>query len=264
MAQGVVGGNSGTEQRRCFGVSQSLRYGHQRFYGSDHVLLITAVIADARNFQIPAIAKISTPALATGVVLAAVPADTYALSLVPRGNTSTHFIDDACDFMSWNAGILNSRPKPFFREHITVANTTSLYPNAHLSCVRFGNFALDNFEISAGFRNLRHHHWCCRWSDRYSERCHKSSYEFSAIVEKILTVTGEATGDFARRAFMPPPQRLLPAQPGYQAEGLQRHTPSGKGSCLFRRCFAATPKRRQRLSADRGHLPKSPPTHRAG
>src|SRR5438876_7819905 len=112
--------------------------------------------------------------------------------LVPRGNTSTHFIDDACDFMSWNAGILNSRPKPFFREHITVANTTSLYPNAHLSCVRFGNFALDNFEISAGFRNLRHHHWCCRWSDRYSERCHKSSYEFSAIVEKILTVTGEA------------------------------------------------------------------------
>ena len=135
MAQGVVGGNSGTEQRRCFGVSQSLRYGHQRFYGSDHVLLITAVIADARNFQIPAIAEISTPALATGVVLAAVPADTYALSLVPRGNTSTHFIDDACDFMSWNAGILNSRPKPFFREHITVANTTSLNPNAHLSCV---------------------------------------------------------------------------------------------------------------------------------
>src|SRR5439155_19737254 len=70
VAQGVVGGNSGTEQRRCFGVSQSFRYRHQRLYGSDDILLITAVLADARNFQITAIAKISTPALATGVVLA--------------------------------------------------------------------------------------------------------------------------------------------------------------------------------------------------
>jgi len=64
--------------------------------------------------------------------------------------------------------------------------------------------------------------------------------------------------------FPQPPQKSLPARPGCRAEGLRRHTPGGKGSCLFRRRLAATPKRRQRLSADRGHLPKWRPTRRAG
>jgi hypothetical protein len=63
-------------------------------------LLVSTVIADARNFQIPAIAKISAPTLETCAVLAAVPADTDALSLLPLGNTGTYFIDDAADFMS--------------------------------------------------------------------------------------------------------------------------------------------------------------------
>jgi hypothetical protein len=114
-------------------------------------LLITAVIADARNFQIPAIAGISAPALATRVVLAAVPADTCTLPLLPRGNAGAHFIDDARDFVSWNAGILNSGPGAFFREHVTVANTTGLYFDPYLSCTRLRNLALDDLEISSGF-----------------------------------------------------------------------------------------------------------------
>ena len=110
-------------------------------------MLVSAVIADARNFQVPAIAKISAPALATRVVLAAVPADTDALSLLPLGNTGAHFIDDACHFMSWNAGILNAGPRAFFREHVTVANTTGLHLDPHLSCTRLRNLALDDLEI---------------------------------------------------------------------------------------------------------------------
>src|SRR5207247_8891001 len=39
---------------------------------------------------------------------------------------------------------------------------------------------------------------------------------------------------------------------------------NGKGSCPFRRHPAATPKRRRPPSAGRGHLPKWPPTRRAG
>jgi hypothetical protein len=73
-------------------------------------LLVSTVIADATNFQILAIAKISATALATRVVLAAVPTYADTLPLPPRGNTGTHFIDDSCDFVSWNSGILNSGP----------------------------------------------------------------------------------------------------------------------------------------------------------
>ena len=73
-------------------------------------MLVSTVIADAWILQIPAIAKVSPPALGTSVVLAAVPANTDALPLLPRGNTGAHFIDDARHFMSWNARILNSGP----------------------------------------------------------------------------------------------------------------------------------------------------------
>ena len=111
VPQRVEGGNSGAEQRRRFDVAQTFRYRRQRLDRSHHVLLVSAVIADARNFQVPAIAKISAPARETRAVLAAVPADTDALSLLPRGNTGTQFIDDARDFVSWNAGILNAGPR---------------------------------------------------------------------------------------------------------------------------------------------------------
>src|SRR5208282_2151664 len=117
VPQRVVGGNSGAEQRCRVGVTESFRYRRQCLNRSHHVLLVSAVIADARNFQIPAIAKVSAPALATRVVLAAVPADTDALPLLPGGNTRAYFIDDACNFVSRNTGILDSWPSAFFREH---------------------------------------------------------------------------------------------------------------------------------------------------
>jgi hypothetical protein len=110
-------------------------------------LLVSAVIADARDFQIPAIAKISAPTLPTRAVLAAVPANTDTLPLLPLGNTGTHFIDDACDFVSWNAWILNSGPGAFFREHVTMANTTNLHFDPYLSCTRLRNLTLDDLEI---------------------------------------------------------------------------------------------------------------------
>jgi hypothetical protein len=107
--------------------------------------------------------------------MAAVPADADTLSLLPRGNPGAHFINDACDFVSRNARILNARPQAFFREHVTVANTTGLYLDAHLSWTRLRNLALDDLEISSRFGNLRNLHWCRLWFDRDSERCHESS-----------------------------------------------------------------------------------------
>src|SRR3974390_1964965 len=73
-----------------------------------HVLLISAVVADASNLHVLAITKIAAPAFGTGVVVSAVPADSNALTLLPFGNARTHFIDGAHDFVSRHAGILNS------------------------------------------------------------------------------------------------------------------------------------------------------------
>ncbi len=108
VPQCVVGGDSGAEQRRCFDIAETFRYRRQRFHRSQHVLLVSAVIADAGNLKILAIAKISAPARAARVVLPAMPADAHPLSLLPCGNPGAHFIDHARDFVSWNAGILES------------------------------------------------------------------------------------------------------------------------------------------------------------
>jgi len=101
------------------------------------------------------------------------PADSDALSFLPRGNAVAYFIDDAGDFVAGNAWILNAGPLPFFREHVTVADTTGLNLNAHLSRSRVWNLTLDNLKICARVRNLRHLHW------RYSRPCschHASSF----------------------------------------------------------------------------------------
>jgi len=121
-------------------------------------LLVSAVIADARNFQIPAITKISAPTRDARAVAATVPADTYTLPLVLLGNTGAQFIDDPRHFVSWNAGILNTGPQAFFREHITVANSTSLHFDAHVSYIQLRNLALNDLKICSWTGNLCHLH----------------------------------------------------------------------------------------------------------
>ena len=123
------------------------------------------------DFQIPAIAKISTPALQTGVVLAAVPAHAHALPLLPGGNARAHRVDHARHFMSWHARILDPRPPAFHRQHVAVTNSTCLYFDPHLSRARFGNLPLHHFKARSRLRDLRRFHGCC--CD--CQRCHHSS-----------------------------------------------------------------------------------------
>ena len=93
VPQRVVGGDSGAQERRRFDVAESLRYRHERFGRSEHVLLISAVVADARKFQVVAVAKVSPAAARTRAVMAAVPAHADALSLPPLGHTRAEFLE---------------------------------------------------------------------------------------------------------------------------------------------------------------------------
>jgi len=62
--------------------------------------------------------------------------------------------------VSGNAGKLNAGPRAFFREHVTVASTTGLHLDPHVSYPRRGNLALDDLEIGSRCRNLRYLHGC--------------------------------------------------------------------------------------------------------
>src|SRR5215467_7718763 len=75
VAERVVGGYSGVEQGCSFDVSKAIRDRHQGFHWSHHVLLISAVVADPADLDIATITKITAAAFATGIVVAAMPAD---------------------------------------------------------------------------------------------------------------------------------------------------------------------------------------------
>src|SRR5579871_603537 len=133
-------------------------YGSQRLDRSHHVLLISAVVVDARNFHVLAVSEISTPAFAAGVVVPAVPADPHTLPLRPDRYSGADFVNRPCHLMSRNAGVLNARDEAIFGEYIAVAYTTCLHPNAHLPCIGFRNSALDDLEGRSRFRNLSDSH----------------------------------------------------------------------------------------------------------
>src|SRR5579863_4323738 len=162
VSQSVKGRDSRTQQRSRFGIAECVGYRRQRFDGSDHVLLVSTVVADACNFRVTAVQEASSPAFGTRVVLPAMPTDADTLSLLPSGDLGAQFIDDACDFVPRDPRILNSGPEAVFHEYVAVANPTSLHLDEHLSRTRLGNFTLDNLEISPRFGNLRHLHRCCR------------------------------------------------------------------------------------------------------
>jgi hypothetical protein len=109
-------------------------------------LLVSAVVADAGDFDILAIAKVAAAAFATGVIVAAVPAHTDALAFLPGGDTGANFVDDAGYFMAWDAGILDTGPGALDGEGVTVTDATGLDFDADLSGGGAGDFAVDDLE----------------------------------------------------------------------------------------------------------------------
>ncbi len=82
VAEGVEGGDSGAEEWGGFDVFEGLGDGCEGFDGGDHVLRVAAVVADAGDFEVTAVAEVSAATGEACAVLAAVPADSYALTFV--------------------------------------------------------------------------------------------------------------------------------------------------------------------------------------
>jgi hypothetical protein len=54
-SQGIESGNSRAQKRRCFGGAECVRYRRQCFDGSDHVLLVSPVVAKAGKLRVGAV-----------------------------------------------------------------------------------------------------------------------------------------------------------------------------------------------------------------
>src|SRR5712692_4763967 len=162
VAEGIEGGDSRAHQRTCLCGIQALRHGCERFDRGEHVFLIAAVIADAGNFQVEAIRKISAAASNASAVLPAVPANADALAFFPARDASAHVINHSGDFVSGRTRILNAREESFFCDEVAVADATSLHANAHVPGGRVWNFTLDDFKIRSRFWHLCHFHLCHR------------------------------------------------------------------------------------------------------
>src|SRR6185312_10332385 len=151
VAQRIVGRNPGAEQRRGIDVGQAVRNRHQRFNRSQHVLLIAAVVADAGNLLVLAVAEIAAPAFAARAIMSAMPANTDPLPLAPRADSGSEFVDHARDFMARNARIRNAGPRSFHDQRVTVAHPAGVHPDANLSRTGLRNLALHNLKTLAGF-----------------------------------------------------------------------------------------------------------------
>ena len=161
VAKGVVGGDAGAEKRTGFGVGESFGEGGEGFDCSDHELLIAAVVRDAGDFEIAAIAKVAAAALEAGVVLSAMPADANALALLPGCDAGAELVDETGNFVAGNARIFEPGPEAFLGEDVTMADATGLDFDTDLIGAGRGDFAFDNLEVGAGFGDLGDFHWAC-------------------------------------------------------------------------------------------------------
>jgi hypothetical protein len=102
--------------------------------------------------------EIATPAFVANKIVSTVPANTDALACFPIRNAVACKIDNSRDFMTRDARIFDTGPQTFLYERVAVTNAARFDFDPNLSRTGLRNFAIDDFEIAAGFADLRDFH----------------------------------------------------------------------------------------------------------
>lgn len=90
----------------------------------------------------------------TNEIVSAVPANTNTIPFLPICDAIAYRIDTSGDFMTGHSRILESGPKAFFDQNVTVANAAGINFYSHLSGTWLRNRAFYYFKITASFANL--------------------------------------------------------------------------------------------------------------
>src|SRR5690349_3336065 len=156
IAQCVVDGNSRTKQRCSIFGGKIVGNASHCFLPRKHVLLISAIEMNSRDFRIAAVDEIPAAARVTHKAMPAVPAYPHAIATLPHGDIFAHSVDTPRNLVPWRTRILQSPqgPMPFFDNRVTVTDPTGLDLDAYLSASRLRNRSLNNFEITSGTRKL--------------------------------------------------------------------------------------------------------------
>ena len=121
---------------------------------SDHVFLVTAIVAEGRDLFVLAVDEIAPPARVADEAMTAMPADAHALARLPVGDVGADRVDAPGDFVSGHSRILQAGPVAFLHDRIAVADAARLNLDADLIAGGLGNIAFDKFKIAAGLADL--------------------------------------------------------------------------------------------------------------
>jgi hypothetical protein len=149
--QRIVCGDSGAEKRGGFGGIERIGHRGESFDGGDHVFGVATVEMKAGDFLLGAIREIAAAAKKAGVVLPAVPADSYALTLLPIGDSRAELGDYTGNFVAGTARVGQTGPESVLDEVVAEANAAGLHADADLTWAGLGDFAFLEFEVRAGF-----------------------------------------------------------------------------------------------------------------
>src|SRR5438552_2885407 len=122
VAQGTEGRDAGAKKRSGIFGRQFVRDRRQRFEWRDHVIGITAVIADPGNLAVRAGDEIAPAAGRAVTAMTAMPADADPLARLPVRHVGAHRIDDPDNLVSRYARVSDAGEGAQLGERIAVAH----------------------------------------------------------------------------------------------------------------------------------------------
>ena len=159
VAERVEGGDAGAHEGS--GIDGRQFIGEQSGCGGwgDHVIGIAAVEGDTGDLVGFAGEEIAAAAGLAASTIAAVPADADALADGPGRGIGADGVDEADDFVSGNARILNPGEEAVLGEDVAVADAARLDFDADLAGARLRDIPLDEFERTLGGGDLNGAHF---------------------------------------------------------------------------------------------------------
>src|SRR5712675_2454679 len=146
IAEGVVSGDAGAEERGSFGGAEVVGDGGDAACFGDHNFGVAAVDGDAGDYGVEAIDDVASAAGFAGAVFTAEEADAYALTNFPFGDAGAEGFDAADYFVAGNARELQARVGAGDRGGVGVADAAGFYADANLAGGGLGDGALYYFE----------------------------------------------------------------------------------------------------------------------
>ena len=131
VAQGVERGSAGAEQWSGLNVRHALRHAGERFRRCKHVVRVAAIVRDAADPFLATRDEVARAAGITHKAVTAVPADAYAVAILPAADTVTHANDHPGDFMARHTWELQAGERARLHEEVTVADSTGANPDEH-------------------------------------------------------------------------------------------------------------------------------------